>query len=311
MRKLLSVLLVLALAGGIAAAGAVGASAATDITAKFTDPNFRAVVYDAIGKTAPAPILDTDVAKLDDYFDASYKDIQSLAGLEYFVNLKRLSCVGNQLTELPTLPSRLTSLSCLANQLTKLPTLPNSLIELYCSENQLTELPRLSNSLEVLDCSKNALGVLPTLPFSLRNLECAACKLTALPKLPNSLLSLDCGNFMYYKDGPYPTDPSTHNKIKALPTLPSGLSSLYCAGNQLTALDVTGLTLYRLDCSHNNMKSTSDVKGFTGTWDGTRLVFDPQDTPQTEPEPHFWDSWPAWAVWCLRYLGFGWIWMDL
>jgi len=41
---------------------ALGASAATDITAAFTDPNFKAAVYEAISKTAPNPILDTDVA---------------------------------------------------------------------------------------------------------------------------------------------------------------------------------------------------------------------------------------------------------
>ncbi|MDR0304632.1 MAG: hypothetical protein LBH98_07715 [Chitinispirillales bacterium] len=39
-------------------------SAATDITAKFTDQNFKAVVYETIGKTSPTAILDSDVNKI-------------------------------------------------------------------------------------------------------------------------------------------------------------------------------------------------------------------------------------------------------
>jgi len=43
----------------IAAAIAFGQ---TDITNKFIDANFKAVVYEKIGKTAPAPIYDSDVS---------------------------------------------------------------------------------------------------------------------------------------------------------------------------------------------------------------------------------------------------------
>ncbi|WP_461252392.1 hypothetical protein, partial [Treponema sp. R8-4-B8] len=43
-------------------AAAEGAAGQTDITEKFADAKFRAEVYKLIGKTAPAPILDSDVS---------------------------------------------------------------------------------------------------------------------------------------------------------------------------------------------------------------------------------------------------------
>ena len=158
--KLLRVLAVwltgVVLCGGLA----LGASAATDITAELTDPNFRAAVYDAIGKTAPAPIYDTDVGSI---LNLSKKNIKSLAGLEYLFNLQELSCDHNQLTQLPTLPGNLRFLDCSYNQLTQLPPLPSGLNVLRCNFNNLTginvtglNLKQISsNGWPAFDCSEN------------------------------------------------------------------------------------------------------------------------------------------------------------
>jgi len=78
----------------LCAGGAVMSHAAVDITAQFTDQNFRAVVYDAIGKTAPAPIYDTDVAGRAVLY-AHDCNIESLNGLQYFTNLQALDCCEN------------------------------------------------------------------------------------------------------------------------------------------------------------------------------------------------------------------------
>ena len=119
-RKLFSLLLTAAIALSLLALTPLTASAAVDITAAFTDTAFKAEVHKAIGKTAPAPILDTDAADvtvLDMYGGSKYDGaskrwigqgpIKNLNGLEYFTGLTRLDCGGNQIASLPALPSNL------------------------------------------------------------------------------------------------------------------------------------------------------------------------------------------------------------
>ena len=343
-KRVLAVVLAMAMLCGIAA---IGASAAEDITAKFTDANFRAAVYEAIGKEAPASILDTDVAGMAQ-LNVSYKNITRLDGLEYFTGLKYFYCSINQLTELPELPSGLISLRCSENQLKELPELPSSLEYLYCSLNKLTQLPALPSSLKALYCDNevdgkggdpinydnyNKLTSLPTLPPNLEILNCSYIQLTSLPALPASLQYLNCGNNQLTS---LPTLLSSltqlycqNNQLTSLPALPSSLTRLYCQNNQLAllpllppslkylncnnnklkALNVTSLSLTGLDCSYNNMTSKANVVGFAGIWNDQNYTFDPQNTqPNEEPAP-FWSTWPPFLVSILEYVLFGWLWM--
>jgi len=225
--------------------GTISSNAADiDITEAFTDANFRAAVYWKIGKFAPEPIYDTDVAGITD-LEVGGRGIQSLTGLEYFTNLTDLGCSGNQLSSLSTLPS--------------------GLKVLYCSGNQLSSLPTLPSGLEVLYCGYNPLEELPALPSDLKELGCAATQLTTLPSLPSGLKSLTCSD----------------NQLTSLDLTGLPLQWLHCSYNNLTTLDVTSLSLEHLDCSYNHMISTSDVKGFNGIWDGASYIFDPQNTVTT------------------------------
>ena len=121
------------------------------------------------------------------------------------------------LTELPSLPSKLSYLYCYNNQLTSLPPLPSSLEILYCWNNNLISLPSLPSSLIELWCHANQLTSLSSLPPNLSRLYCWNNQLTSLPSLPPSLTDLDCIN----------------NKLTSLPPLPSSLEELYCDNNQL------------------------------------------------------------------------------
>jgi len=338
MKRAISRVLAILLAGLLlCGVMAFAASAATDITAAFTDPAFRAAVQALIGKTQ---ILDTDV----EWRTALVVDsmgIQSLAGLEYFRDLEFLDCSYNQITALPALPSGLDQLWCWDNQLSALPApLPTGLRELICNKNKLAVLPALPSGLVQLDCSDNRLTALPALPPGLANISCQENQLTSLPALPASLESLWCWDNQLsalpaLPTGLYQLDcdnnrlsalpalpPSLKilfcggNQLSALPTLPLGLEKLTCGHNQLTSLDVTGLQLEILWCNHNKMASTSDVKGFTGTWGGM-FLFDPQNspTPPTPPKEYFklWGKTTTWEKtplnWILLILCFGWIWM--
>ncbi len=113
--------------------------------------------------------------------------IESLEGIQAFVNLKSLECLENNLTSLPQLPSNLVKLDCSMNQLTTLPTLPVSLVELSCAVNKLTKLPSLPTTLTVLYCNFNEITSLPVLPNELEYLACGSNKITCLPKLPSTI----------------------------------------------------------------------------------------------------------------------------
>ena len=118
-------------------------------------------------------------------------NIKNIDGIEYFVNLKSLECLENQISSISKLPSNLVKLDVGMNQLIKLPVLPLTLEELSCADNQLIELPILPNALKILYCNFNKLSSLPTLPTSLEFLACGSNNLTCLPVLPKSIFMGD------------------------------------------------------------------------------------------------------------------------
>ncbi|MGE5398539.1 MAG: CARDB domain-containing protein [Chitinophagales bacterium] len=150
-----------------------------DISASFTDSNFKQAVWEWLGRTGdPGTFTKQDLINNMEpknyQLDLSGKQIGGLAGLENFegMDLKTLYCYGNQLTSLPKLPISLETLSCEQNQLTSLSKLPSSLEILSCGGNQLTSLPKLPSSLETLRCEQNQLTSLPDLPGNLTRFKC-------------------------------------------------------------------------------------------------------------------------------------------
>lgn len=95
--------------------------------------------------------------------DISHRNLKSLVSISRFINLKRLSCCGNQFLSLPILPPNLQDLWCSGNQLVSLPILPPSLKTLECNNNRIVSLPNLPRKLIYLNCSGNQLSTLPTL----------------------------------------------------------------------------------------------------------------------------------------------------
>jgi len=91
----------------------------------FADPNFEAVVRDAISVPA-GPIYSSDLAELT-YLDASAKNVTDVTGLEYAVNLTTLNVASNQISDI----------SPLANL--------TSLVELGLAYNQISDISPLAN----------------------------------------------------------------------------------------------------------------------------------------------------------------------
>ncbi|MDD3363843.1 MAG: S-layer homology domain-containing protein [Syntrophomonas sp.] len=172
-----------------------------DISASFTDPNFKQAVWEWLGHTGnPGAFSKQDLINRMPAQNAMLiiynRNITSLAGLENFegTGLTELNCENNQLTVLPPLPQGLTWLYCWGNRLTSLPELPDSLVGLYCWDNQLSSLPTLYPNLLYLDCRNNQLSSLPTLPTNLTWLFCYDNYLSSLPYLPNTLSELHIHN---------------------------------------------------------------------------------------------------------------------
>ncbi len=169
------------------------------------------------------------------------RNIASIEGIAGFTELRILISYNNQLTSLPTMPSRLEIWGLGGNKLQSLPMLPASTILLNVSDNKLTSLPALPSGLLFLDCSKNQqLTNLPTLPAGLRQLSSSYnTNLRTLPSLPESLEVLFCIN----------------NGLNTLPKLPVSLEELYCGINNLTSLPTLPPKLVKLNCASNEITS--------------------------------------------------------
>jgi hypothetical protein len=240
----------------------------TDITDKFTDAKFKAEVYQKIKKTAPEAIYDSDVNTIISLKLPS-RNIASLAGIEYFVELRQLECEYNRLTSLDVSNNTaLTSLDCYINQLTSLNVSNNTaLTSLDCHNNQLTSL-NVSNNTELtsLDCSNNQLTSLDVSNnIKLKILSCYNNQLTSLNISNNTeLVNLYCSNNQL-------TSLDVSNNIK--------LKRLSCYNNQLTSLNVSNNTeLVSLDVENNYLSGEDKIIGLNKSL-LEYFYFDPQKIP--------------------------------
>jgi hypothetical protein len=241
--------------------------AATDVTAAFTDANFLDVVRSALRKPPGAAITAEECATIRS-LNASYADIESLAGIEHLTSLSVFDCSGNQLAVLDfsTNPT-LTRVGCGANPLVSLNVGQNpNLVQLNSPNTLLTTLDVSRNAnLEILDIANNPqLGSVDvTRNPKLTDLNVTDCGLTSLdisrnPALVylfcgyNKLQDLDITNHVWLQ-----MVDCSDNQLTSLSL--SGcrdLMALSCDGNRLTGLDVTQVRgLVVLTCNDNQISS--------------------------------------------------------
>lgn len=236
------------------------------------DPNFKNVL---INKKCVD--IDNDL-KLDDDVDTnndgeitlqeamginnlnvSLNKIDSLNGIEYFTNLKKLDCTWNNLKKINLQPlSNLEILDCSSNKLDSLHYLSSctKLIFFNCSKNQFLVLNlEFLNKLEYFNCGDNEIYDLNGTEFCL-NLEeyfCYGNQLTSINvKNLSKLKKIECSN-------------NKLNKIIGIEDCVS-LDYLYCHSNNLTILDLqNSVNLRDLNCHTNylkyiNLKGLSNLK---------------------------------------------------
>ncbi len=191
--------------------------------------------------------------------------ISSLKGIEYFVNLTKLRCIYNDVTELDLSKlSKLTHLYCDNNNLNKLDVSKNTSLQiLECQWNNLNELDVSKNiHLTQLDCDNNNLSELDIS----KNKE-----LTALYCTDNNLSKLDVSKnkeltyLFCYDNNLSELDVSNNINLqffgcngKSLESLDvsknTQLESLYCTNTSISKLDVSNnVKLRRLACTGNNI----------------------------------------------------------
>ena len=137
--------------------------------------------------------------------DKQLEKITSLEGLDNFINLTELNCVGNEITELDISNNKLLErLECGDNKLISLDVSNNlDLIVLSCSSNNLSEID-ISNNIVMtsLSCDYNSINNLSLAKnINLKNLYCPYNNLSELNITENHLLT-----FVY----------CSHNKINNL-----------------------------------------------------------------------------------------------
>lgn len=169
-------------------------------------------------------------------------NIESLGGLEYFINLKYLECTGSTVeTEdgysTMNKDGLLETLDISQNK---------SLIELICWGNKISTLDASNlTSLTVLSCSSNNLTELNVSgDTSLTILECA----------DNQLSSLDASNLSSLKELLCAINNLSSSSLDF--SADSSIETLYCYSNQISSLDVSGLPMLEyLSCEDNQMQS--------------------------------------------------------
>ena len=157
----------------------------------FPDPVFRSIVTADHDKNRNG-ILDPDEIFWGYNIHCEKKNVSSIKGVEYFVNLQGLYCYECNLTEIDvTGLSDLRGLWCSGNKLTSIDITKNpKLVWIYCHDNNLTSLdvsknPDMAfieintNPITQLDVSKNP---------ELEHLLCGSCNLTSIDLSKNKNL---------------------------------------------------------------------------------------------------------------------------
>ena len=175
-----------------------------------------------------------------------YFDIDSVEGIEYFINMTYLTCDHNNLTEISIDQiTGLEYLSCFDNQLSSLDVTQNPDLEwLRCDYNFLTNIDVTQNpGLISLNINFNLLtGLDVSQNPNLRFLDCISNAITALDVSQNPKLEI-----LYCRQNQLTTLDVSQNPL---------MIQMDCSYNQLTSLDVTqSPDLYWLECNYNSIYS--------------------------------------------------------
>ncbi|HLW31532.1 MAG TPA: T9SS type A sorting domain-containing protein [Aequorivita sp.] len=156
------------------------------------DINFKNALIEAGVDTNGDGEIQVSEAEAVINLNISFKDIQSMEGIQSFINLQVLHCSNNQLSSLNMSHNlNLQWLRCGSNYLSNLDITQNlNLIHLWCDNNQLSDLDVSHNlNLESLWCRNNPLSSIDlSLNLNLESFDCSNTQLNILDLSKNSNL---------------------------------------------------------------------------------------------------------------------------
>jgi Leucine-rich repeat (LRR) protein len=319
------------------------AASGGNISGKFTDPAFRAAVYEALGKQAGASITAAECAKVDHYINCS--GMKNLNGLEYFTSLEYLYLSKGQLESVDWSRYQFKRLNLDGVTLQSIDMSGNvnllSLNILGCTFESL-DISKCVNleylgisgcNLKSLDISSNtSLDGLTVRNCGLTSLDVSHnINLTELYCEQNKLKTLDISKLSKLGDincsDNLLTSLSTlhnpllwglvceRNRIKKLDiTALSNLSDLRCAGNRITALRLpkNNARKISIDCSQNWLYSLdadkTKVQSLNCAGNIMRSTKALKGVDGLGNNLTFSPQRSFWFRFLLRYLCFGWIW---
>lgn len=272
---------------------AASASAAADVAVNevnFPDETFRNYVSSKIDKDGNGILSETECNAVSSLYLGNTSYLYNMAGIEFFPNLKTLSCYMTRVNSLDVSHNpKLRSLSCFDTSVSEL-NLRNcpELVELNCSRSKITSLDLSAcTNLKTLECSNYNTGleelVLPNTD-TLEKIDLTGAKITSIDvsKYVNlkelvlsdsGITSLDVTNcplltkLWISSTGLSSIDLSKNTQLKSLLASSCNLSSLNlsnntalqtvtCFANNLTKLDVSKCSeLQELNCYRNNLTS--------------------------------------------------------
>lgn len=265
------------------------------------DPRFKSalVANASINTNRDSEIHFTEAQAFTGLISVPNRSISDLTGIEAFLQLTRLRCQINKISNLDlSRNTKLVELNCSDNQLTRLDvnhnnslttfdlsgnkissidvSQLNNLVQLWCSRNQLTEL-NLSNNTKLigLGCTTNQLTQLDlstntslvTLLFDENEISSIDLK-----PLPN-LTMLACGSNHIAN-----LDLSANLRLQVLYcynnlltsldlSLNTALTELVCAQNQIASLDLRACSkLSRIECQNNQMSNLQTGSMLDEVW---------------------------------------------
>jgi len=214
---------------------------------EFEDENFK----DAIVSSFNIDLnndgeISLEEAELVRELNVNGNQINSIDGIEHFINLEKFYCGANNLQEIDVSQNlKLNNFGCGGNNLTELDVSLNVELEiLSCSENSLQSINLEENTkLIFLGIGENELvELILNENRKLKHLTCSENNITNLNiELCDSLITLGCDRNLL-------TELNLDNNDL--------LEVVNCQGNLLQAIDLSGkLDLVELDCSSNQLSS--------------------------------------------------------
>ncbi|MFA9372158.1 MAG: T9SS type A sorting domain-containing protein [Labilibaculum antarcticum] len=217
-----------------------------DKIVNIPDANFKKALVEniEINTNGDEEISEAEAEAFTGYLWLGDLDISDLTGIEYFTNIKSISCYNNNLKSINIdNNTKLTQLICSGNQLSSLNTNNNKLLkQINCYGNKIKTLDLKSNTnLTSLDCAFNDISTLEiSTNTEITSIRCAYNNLINLDVSNNTKLeSLKCHN------NQISTINLKYNKL---------INSLTCENNNLSDIILdNSIIVDKIICSNNRL----------------------------------------------------------